>query len=309
MWTVSAVGPLGSVRAAADALDALDPPLAEAVSWFEEEFGRFRLEAYVAQLEFAAEVIALVQAAAPDLHPRTQQVPDADWVAMALDGLPPVQAGRFTVAGAHALAKAPKGGVKIWIEASQAFGTGHHGTTKGCLLALERHVRRRGRPSLVLDVGAGSGVLAIAAARLGAAADAVELDPQACAIMQENVENNGVARRVRVHQGDASVFMRPRPNRYDLVFANVLLKPLLRMASPITRVLRPGGVLILSGILRRQEPAIRMAYRGRGLVLTHRIRLEGWSTCVFEKPRRRQRIEVLPVLPKRRKRAARSFAR
>jgi len=286
MWTVSAIGPLASVRAAADALDALDPALTQAVAWYELEYGKFRLEAYVDDEPQGSAAITFLQEAAPDLHPRLEAVPDADWVAMALEGLPPVRAGRFTVAGAHALAQAPKGGVKIWVEASQAFGTGHHGTTKGCLLALERQVRRRGRPLRVLDVGAGSGVLAIAAARLGARADAVEIDPQACSIMAENLENNGVSARVRAHQGDAGGFARRRPLSYDLVFAHVLLRPLLRMASPLARTLRPGGALILSGILRRQEPAIRLAYRGRGLVLTHRIRLEGWSTCVFEKPKR-----------------------
>lgn len=284
MWTVSAIGPLSSIRGAADALDALDPALTEAVAWFEEEFGRFRLEAYVAGEEQGAEAIAMVRQVASDLHPRLSKVPESDWVAMALEGLPPVHAGRFTVAGAHALAQSPKGSVKIWIEASQAFGTGHHGTTKGCLLALEQRLRVRGRPRRVLDVGAGSGVLAIAAARMGALADAVEIDRQACAIMSENVANNGVSASVRVHQGDATAFMRGRPRAYDQVFANVLLKPLLRMAPAIARSLRPRGILILSGILRRQEPAIRMAYGARGLVLKRRLRLEGWSTCVFERP-------------------------
>lgn len=285
MWTISALGPLLEIRDAADAVDAQDPPLAQAVSWFEESAGRFRLLAYVAAEEDGAAVIALLRASAPSLHARLEKVPEADWVAMALDGLPAIRAGRFVVAGAHALAGIAGGAVPIWIEASEAFGTGHHGTTRGCLLALEARLRIGRTPRRVLDVGTGSGVLAIAAAKLGARALAVEIDPHAGAIARENVRSNGVDRRVYVQIGDAAQAARCAPHRFDLVFANVLLRPLLAMAKPIAVSLAPGGVLILSGILTRQEPLIRLAYHARGLRLVHRRSIEGWATCVFERPR------------------------
>ncbi len=155
----------------------------------------------------------------------------------------------------------------------------------GCLRALEERLRRGRKPRRVLDVGAGSGVLAIAAAKLGARALAVEIDPHAGAIAEENVLKNGVRALVRVEIGDAAKAARRSPGGYDLVFANVLLRPLLAMAKPIAAALRPGGVLILSGILTRQEPRIRLAYQARGLRLVRRLRIEGWSTCVFERPR------------------------
>lgn len=283
MFTVSALGPLDPIRTAADAVDAQDPAIADAVSWFEEGQGRFRLEIYVAEEAAGLAVQALIATVAPDLFTKLSRVPEADWVAMALDGLPAVTAGRFVVAGAHALAKA-RGGVPVWIEASEAFGTGHHGTTKGCLLALDRRLRRGVRPKRVLDVGAGSAVLAIAAAKLGAQALAVEIDPRAAAIAEENVRNNRVAGRVAVRAGDAAPYARKGRRAYDLVFANILLRPLIRLADPIAGAVAPGGALILSGILTRQEPLIRLAYEGRGLRRIERRRLHGWSTCVFERP-------------------------
>src|SRR5262249_34095336 len=161
----------------------------------------------------------------PELHVNVNEVEPADWVAMALDGLPPVRAGRFVVAGAHALGRVNGGRKKIWIEASEAFGTGHHGTTMGCLMALEDYLHRprlsapakagvQQRPSMgpdfrrdreararsfkVLDVGTGSGVLAIAAAKCGAEALAIEIDPRAAEIAAINAQQNKVANRVRV---------------------------------------------------------------------------------------------------------------
>jgi ribosomal protein L11 methyltransferase len=277
MLLVTAVGALAAVKAAADALDARDPSPADAVSWFEEGHGRFRVEAYVVDEDAAADACATIAAAAPELAPNVAALADADWVAMALDGLPPVRAGRFVVAGAHALGQVHGGRARVWIEASEAFGTGHHGTTLGCLMMLEQTLRRR-RVRRVLDVGAGSGVLAIAAAKAGASACAVEIDTRAAAIMLENVRNNRVRPRVRVIAGDGA---RHALQRYDLVFANILMRPLIRLAPTLTRSLTPGGTLILSGLLTKQEPLVRLAYESRGLVLAHRFRREAWSTLAY----------------------------
>jgi ribosomal protein L11 methyltransferase len=213
------------------------------------------------------------------------EVQDADWVAMALDGLPAVRAGRFVVAGAHALSGVRGGRKRIWIEASEAFGTGHHGTTKGCLLALEDILRLAGIPRNVLDVGAGSGVLAIAAAKAGAEkALAVEIDRRAAAIMGENVHNNRIGARVKWLAADGAKTA-SAPARYDLVFANILMRPLIRLSPILTRAMAPGGRLVLSGLLTRQEPLVRLAYVNRGLVLERRYRREAWSTLVWRKPR------------------------
>jgi len=283
MRILSTSGPLAAIKAASHEFDGLDPSPADAVSWFEETPGRFRLEVYVHSEQDEESARAVIGHAAPELHVIAEDVRDADWVAMALDGLPPVEAGRFVVAGAHALSNVRGGKTKIWIEASEAFGTGHHGTTRGCLLALEGVLQKR-RVRNVLDVGAGSGVLAIAAAKKGARALAIEIEPRAAAIAAINVRQNALARRVRVIAGDGARYAAAK--RYDLVFANILMRPLIRLAPMLTRATAPGGTLILSGLLQKQEPFVRMAYENRGMILTRRLRRETWSTLVWRKPQR-----------------------
>jgi ribosomal protein L11 methyltransferase len=277
MFVLTAVGPLAEIRAAAAAFDTLDPSPADAISWFEEDAGRFRLELYVTTEQDEASARAVIGQAAPTLHVTGQAVKDADWVAMSLDGLPAVRAGRFLVAGSHALAHAHSG-VRIWIEASQAFGTGHHGTTKGCLNALE-HVLERRRVKRCLDVGAGSGVLAIAAAKCGAQALGVEIDPLAARIARENVRNNRVHARMLAMDGAKAAL---KAGRNDLVFANILMKPLIRLAPALARATAPGGTLVLSGLLVSQAPSILAAY-ARFYTLHRRTRLEGWATLVLRR--------------------------
>lgn len=283
MILLTALGSQAQVRAAADELDRHDPSPADAVSWFEESPGRFRLEVYVPTDQDADSACAIVGAAAPELHMIREDVKAADWVAMSLEGLPAVRAGRFIVAGAHALASARDGRTKVWIEASEAFGTGHHGTTWGCLMALEGVLRKR-RVRCVLDVGAGSGVLAIAAAKHGAKALAIEIDARAAAIAAINAKQNEVAARTRVIAGDGGRYIARQ--RFDLVFANILMRPLIRLAPKLAPSVAPGGTLILSGLLREQAPLVREAYANRGLILEKRIPREAWTTLVWRKPQR-----------------------
>ena len=281
MLLLTALGTLTQIRAAADELDRHDPSPADAVSWFEEKPGKFRIEVYVPTKQDAASVEAIVGAAAPELHMTTKKVAAKDWVAMSLEGLPAVRAGRFIVAGAHALANEVGGRTKVWIEASEAFGTGHHGTTWGCLMALEGKLRER-RVERVLDVGAGSGVLAIAAAKCGADALAIEIDHRAAAIAEINAKQNKVANRMRVIAGDGARYIAGK--QFDLVFANILMRPLIKLAPKLTRVVEPGGTLILSGLLRTQAPLVREAYANRGLILERQIPREAWMTLVWRKP-------------------------
>ena len=283
MLLLTALGPLAAIKAAADELDRHDPSPADAVSWFEESPGKFRLEVYVPTKQDAASAEAIVGAAAPELHLKQKKVKPADWVAMALEGLPAVRAGRFVVAGAHALANEHGGRTKIWIEASEAFGTGHHGTTWGCLMGLEGVLQQR-RVKRVLDVGAGSGVLAIAAAKHGAEALAIEIDARAAAIAEINAKQNEVAQRMRVIAGDGARYIAGQ--RFDLVFANILMRPLIRLAPKLVPAAAPGGTLILSGLLRSQAPLVREAYANRGLILERQIPKEAWMTLVWRKPQR-----------------------
>jgi|CXWL01.1.fsa_nt_gi ribosomal protein L11 methyltransferase len=281
MLLLTTLGPLAAIRAAADELDRHDPSPADAVSWFEEGPNKFRLEVYVPTKQDAASACAIIGAASPELHMVQKKVKAANWVAMSLEGLPAVRAGRFIVAGAHALANEQNGRTKIWIEASEAFGTGHHGTTWGCLMALEGVLRKR-RVKRVLDVGAGSGVLAIAAAKHGAEALAIEIDHRAAAIAEINGRQNKVAAHMRVIAGDGARYIAGQS--FDLVFANILMRPLIRLAPKLTRATAPGGTLILSGLLRSQAPLVREAYENRGMLLEQMIPKEAWMTLVWKKP-------------------------
>lgn len=211
-----------------------------------------------------------------------------NWVALSLAGLTPVAAGRFVVHGAHDRGRAPPNRIGIEIEAALAFGTGHHGTTRGCLLALDRFAKRRPpgrqRSPSVLDLGTGSGVLAIAAARaLRGRVLASDNDPLAVAAARTNAGHNRTGARVEVVRADGCRAPPFRGRAFDLILANILLGPLKRMAGPLARRVTRDGYVILSGLLAAQANAALAAYRARGLVLEHRIPLQGWVTLILRK--------------------------
>jgi ribosomal protein L11 methyltransferase len=208
-----------------------------------------------------------------------------DWVKASLEDLVPVPAGRFVVHGSHDRARVPPNKLAIEIEAALAFGTGHHGTTRGCLLLLD-HVLKSSRPARVLDLGTGTGVLAIAAAKaLHRAVLASDIDPPSVRVADENAALNGVRDRVQVIR--ATGFAAPdfaRRGPFDLVLANILANPLRQLAGPMARHLAPGARVILSGLLTHQAPAVIAAYRARGLVPLRHLRIEGWSSLLLGAP-------------------------
>jgi ribosomal protein L11 methyltransferase len=202
-----------------------------------------------------------------------------DWIANSLAGLAPVRAGRFLVHGGHDRAQVGAGDVGVEIEAGLAFGTGHHGTTRGCLILFDRLLKRR-RPRKVLDVGCGAGVLAIAAAKiLRRRVWLGDIDPVAVDVANENAELNGVGAFVsaRISRGVESRTLR-EPGPYDLVFANILAKPLRLLAPSLAANLAPDGEAIVSGLLSADAPGVLSAWRAQRFYLAERIDLEGWSS-------------------------------
>ena len=202
-----------------------------------------------------------------------------DWVANALAGLAPVRAGRFLVHGAHDRERVRANDIGIEIEAGLAFGTGHHGTTRGCLLLLDRLMKRR-RPVHVLDVGCGAGVLAIAAAKaLRRKVWLGDIDPVAVEVANANARLNGVSQHCRaiVSRGVENRALREGAP-YDLVFANILAKPLRLLAPSLASVISRNGDAIVSGLLLADVPGVLSSWRAQGFYLAERIDLEGWAS-------------------------------
>jgi len=256
---IIARGPRAQAEAAAAAIDA--DPLLEATTYSileeDEDRGLWRIDAFPTS-DAETEGLLARLSGFPALRTITQKLADADWLAMALSGLPPVRAGRFFIFGMHDRGRTPVNAVNLRIEAGAAFGTGHHGTTVGCLLAYDRLLKAR-RFARVLDVGAGTGVLAIAAARTGTRrAVGTDIDAVSVRIARENA----------------------RVNRAG---ANILARPLVFLAQDIRGALAPGGTAVLSGLLRVQQRQVLAAYLARGFRLERRLHRDAWATLVLRR--------------------------
>jgi len=280
---IIARGPRGEAETAAAAMEA-DRRL-EGVTYSiieeDEDRGVWRIDAFPVSSEEADDLRAHL-ALWPTLKTITETLADADWLAMALSGLPPVRAGRFFVFGVHDRGRVPPNAVNLRIEAGAAFGTGHHGTTVGCLLAYDRLLKSR-RFRKVLDVGTGTGVLAIAAARSGACVTVgTDIDRVSVRIARENARiNRATSRFVAANGLQAPVVKASAP--YDLVFANILAPPLVGLSYDIARALRPGGIAILSGLLRAQARRVLAAYLSKGFAVERRLGRDAWATLVLRK--------------------------
>jgi ribosomal protein L11 methyltransferase len=261
-------------------------PLAVTINETDETKNHWEAVAYFACDAGAEEAQRLLQLPSGIIS----EVPDRDWVRHSLEGLAPVVAGRFFLHGSHDRERRRHGGVPFEIDAGTAFGTGHHGTTAGCLLALDAILKRR-RPERILDLGCGTGVLAIAAALAAKRKTlATDIDPEAVRVTQLNAALNGVAplvdgvtapglKHTRIAQGAP----------YDLIFANILARPLISLAHGLKTILAPGGTLILSGLTRDQIRWVSAAYRNRGLIPSQTLLLGNWATLVFITPEKQNR--------------------
>ena len=280
---IVARGARADAEAAADAID--NHPGLEGATYSileeDEDKGLWRIDAFPTNDEEDAGLLAVL--AGYPLKVVREQLADADWLAMALSGLPPARAGRFFVYGMHDRGRLPASTVNLRIEAGAAFGTGHHGTTVGCLQAYDKLIKAR-KFNKVLDVGAGTGLLAIAAARTGSKiAVGTDIDRPSVRISKENAKVNHANAKF-VHAAGLSNRLVADNAPYDLVFANILARPLVSLAQDIKNALVPGGTVILSGLLRTQERMVKAAYVSRGFKVVNRIHRDAWAALVLQRP-------------------------
>jgi ribosomal protein L11 methyltransferase len=283
LWKASVTLPKERIPDAA-ALIELTPPAPQAVLIAEEPFGTHAtLEALYEEppdARFLTEIVGAPVTA--------EALPDQDWISLSQEGLPPVRAGRFFVYGAHDAGEVPPGVIPIRIEAALAFGTGHHETTALCLEAISRIANTR-RPGRVLDIGCGTGVLAIAAAKIWRERVlATDIDPVARDTTRDNARANGVAPLLKaiVASGLTHSAIRERAP-FDLILANILASPLTQLAPGMAGAMAPGGVAVLSGLLRWQENLVLSFYRAQGLQTRHILRQGPWSALLLERPQGR----------------------
>ncbi len=285
LWTVR---PRLDAAGAAAAEAALEP-FAAALSRYEIERGRrWEVEALIdGRPDRRAIRAALAEVGEPVFAP----LPGKDWVAESRRALPPISAGRFYLRGAHIKGPTPRGKIALLMDAGAAFGTGRHETTRGCLLALDRLACGRRGFANPLDLGCGSGVLALAAAKLWPGKVlAADNDPDAVRVARENAAINGLADRVAIVKSSgygAASIRRQAP--FDLIMANILARPLYRMAGSLDRHLAPGGRAVLSGILMTQAEMVLDAHLRCGLVLDFQLHLGDWSVLVLRKPAKAKR--------------------
>jgi ribosomal protein L11 methyltransferase len=277
-----------TARKLASALDETLDPDDTVCAAFADDGGQWQMAVHFREPPDEAAVRALVALVAGEEAATAltfEALGDADWVAQSLAGLRPVRAGRFVVHGAHDRARVPANAVRIEIEAALAFGTGHHGSTRGCLMALDALAKKSRRTPRMLDLGTGSGVLAIAAAKcLRSRVVASDIDAVAVAAARNNAQRNGAAPAItfmRAAGTTARVIAARAP--YDVIFANILLGPLMRLAVPIRRLSAPHARVVLSGLLPRDANAALAIYRAQGLRLERRIALDGWVTLVLRR--------------------------
>jgi ribosomal protein L11 methyltransferase len=264
----------------------------DSVSVFTGDSGGWQIEGLSATRPGRAVLEARLALAAAAQHASApalviERLPARDWLAENQAALPPIAVGRYFIHGRYCESPRPAGRIGLLIDAATAFGTGEHATTRGCLLALDRLAQCRGRRRRILDMGTGTGILAIAAAKTWRGpVEARDIDAEAVRVARLNARRNGVAPFVKARRSvgyrDRALHRAP----FDLVFANILARPLIVMARDLRSALGDGGIAVLSGLLARQERAVLAAHRMLRLYLLRRIVVDGWSTLVLARGRR-----------------------
>ena len=268
-----------------DALERLTPePIGVGVFELEDGSGLWEVGAYFSEKPDDIS-LALLAAVFQAEEFKISELPQIDWVSKVQRSLKPVVAGRFFVYGSHDSDKVPPDCEPLLIEASMAFGTGHHGTTKGCLLALEQLITVGFKAKNVIDVGCGTAVLAMAAARIFSAnVIASDIDSVAHSVAKMNIIANGLDRNIQCFEASGFAHEQIKTkNPFDLIFANILLAPLLAIATDISKYALSGGYVVLSGILSEQAELVVNKYTGVGFSLSNQIEIGEWVTIIFRK--------------------------
>ena len=268
-----------------DALDRLTPePIGVGVFELEDGSGLWEVGAYFSEKPDDIS-LALLAAVFQAEEFKISELPQIDWVSKVQRSLKPVVAGRFFVYGSHDSDKVPPDCEPLLIEASMAFGTGHHGTTKGCLLALEQLITDGFKAKNVIDVGCGTAVLAMAAARIFSAnVIASDIDSVAHSVAKMNINANGLDQNIQCFEASGFAHEQIKTkNPFDLIFANILLAPLLAIATDISKYSLSGGYVVLSGILSEQAELVVNKYTGVGFSLSNQIEIGEWVTIIFRK--------------------------
>ena len=268
-----------------DALERLTPePIGVGVFELEDGSGLWEVGAYFSEKPDDIS-LALLAAVFQAEEFKISELPQIDWVSKVQRSLKPVVAGRFFVYGSHDSDKVPPDCEPLLIEASMAFGTGHHGTTKGCLLALEQLITDGFKAKNVIDVGCGTAVLAMAAARIFSAnVIASDIDSVAHSVAKMNILANGLDRNIQCFEASGFAHEQIKTkNPFDLIFANILLAPLLAIATDISKYSLSGGHVVLSGILSEQAELVVNKYTGVGFSLSNKIEIGEWVTIIFRK--------------------------
>ncbi|WP_343079827.1 50S ribosomal protein L11 methyltransferase [Ostreiculturibacter nitratireducens] len=286
-WTAFTTLPnRASAEALGEALEAL-PPEPEGVGVFEIEDGSGRWEVGGYFTEAPDETVLALLAAAHSANPfAVSELPETDWVAHVRRELRPVEAGRFFVHGSHDAEKVPEGRVGLLIDAAMAFGTGHHGTTLGCLKAIDLMASEGFEPATVADIGCGTAVLAMAAAIAWPESTVIasDIDAQAVEVAEANLRINGLSERVDCVEAEG--FAHPdleSTGPFDLILANILMGPLIDLAPTMAENCRSDGRAVLSGILVQQADAVISAYESNGFRLERRDDIGEWTTLVLRR--------------------------
>lgn len=284
-WSaLTTLGDQGAAEALGEALETLEPaPTGIGVFEIEDGSGNWEVGGF---FDTKPDEVALaLLAAAHEARPfEVSALPQVDWVAHVRRQLTPVEAGRFFLHGSHDADKVPEGRIGLLIDAAMAFGTGHHGTTLGCLLAFDRLLDGGWVPEKVADIGCGTAVLAMAAARAVPQAEvlAADIDPVAVEVAEANLSANEMAHRIKVYE--AAGFDHPEIGQntpFDLIFANILMGPLLDLAPSVESHANQGGHVILSGLLNAQADRVAAHYSSHGHKVVDRLEIGDWTTLIL----------------------------